>query len=362
MNLEFPFNSLSFGQISCNITYELYKRGIQPNIFPISQPDLSAFDKLPDEFKNWLAAGMNGAVKKFKKDYQYLKLWHISQSCHHLSEPSALLTFYELDSPTDLEVNILNQFSKIFVTSTCSKTIFCDYGVKTPIVYVPLGFDNLHFAHIENPRKLDGVVSFILVGKAEKRKHTEQVIRAWCRKFGGDHKYRLHLHVTNPFFQPDQMNAFYARVFDNNRPPFNITIFNFVQKNSEFNGYLNAADIVLDLSGGESLSLPSLTAVAIGKHAVVHNCSAFKDWAKEENAVLVNPSGKEPAYDGVFFHPNSGYNAGNIYTFNDDDFITGCEAAIKRFEKNPINEAGFKLQETHSYKKGVDIILENLKD
>ena len=48
--------------------------------------------------------------------------------------------------------------------------------------------------------------------------------------------------------------------------------------------------------------------VAMGKHSVTLNASGYKQWANEENSVLVNPSGKVPVYDGMFFHEGQPYN------------------------------------------------------
>ncbi|NJO59118.1 MAG: hypothetical protein HC836_12520 [Richelia sp. RM2_1_2] len=116
------------------------------------------------------------------------------------------------------------------------------------------------------------------------------------------------------------------------------------------------------MSGGEGFSLPSFHAVGLGKHAVLHNCSAISDWANEENAVLVNPSNKTEVYDGMFFHPNQPFNQGNIYDWNEDEFISACEKAITRFENSQCNENGVKLQEEYSWDKTVNTILKTINE
>ena len=42
---------------------------------------------------------------------------------------------------------------------------------------------------------------------------------------------------------------------------------------------------------------------------------------------------------------------GNIYTFDEDAFIDGCEKAVERYRENPINTAGIALQNDFSYAK-----------
>ena len=42
--LEAPLNSLSFGNVSYNIIRELHKKNVELGLFPIGDPDLSAYD------------------------------------------------------------------------------------------------------------------------------------------------------------------------------------------------------------------------------------------------------------------------------------------------------------------------------
>ena len=131
-----------------------------------------------------------------------------------------------------------------------------------------------------------------------------------------------------------------------------------MQKNSLYNDFLNSGNIIIGMSGGEGWGLPEFQSVALGKHAVILNATAYKEWATPENAVLVEPNGKTEAYDGVFFKKGSPTNQGNIYTFDEGDFIEGCEKAIERYKSNPVNTEGLKIQEDFTYSKTVDSIME----
>lgn len=358
LNFEGVINPLSFGFVTNGLLKEFFRRKIDFNFFPINgNLDWSCFDKVDDDYKNYVNNSNNNAIKKFNISDKSFKLWHINQSWHKLSKKeNYLLTFHELDQLSDEETNILNSYDKIFVTSKFSKTVFEDYGVKRAIVYVPMGVDNEIFYDLKQPRPFKDIIVFSIFGKAEKRKRTEQTVQSWVKKYGGNHKFKLHLYITNPFFKPEQMNQIYGQIFNNGPKPFNVDIFPYLPTNSHLNSAYNSTDIVIDMSGGESVSLGSLNCVAMGKHAVVHWNTGIKDWATEENVVLVKPNGKESVYDGIFFHPNSKYNIGNIYTYDTDIFLNACDLAIKRFESNPVNEAGKKLQESYSFKTGLDVI------
>lgn len=367
LNCELIYNPLSFGNVSLGITYELYKRGIAPNIFPISgQVDISAFDKLDDDFKLYLQSCLNKAPKNFKKTLPSFRLWHISQSWSKVSEPSSLLTFFETDGLTDTEVNILNSYNRIFVTNTYHKKIFEECGVESPVIFVPLGFDSIHTKKFNKPYYTDGSIVFSLFGKIENaRKRTGKIIKSWIKKFGckpvGEKvKYRLHLHVNNPFFTPEEMNKTFAEIFDNQPPPINVQIHSLVKTQTELVDCYNAANVIIDM-GNEALSLPSLNAVGIGKHMIAHNCMALSDWAPKAGAIMVNSNSKIPADDGRFFIRGAPFNQGNFFDFSEDEFICACEESIKRVETNPFNEKGLYLQKEYSFEKGVDVILENIK-
>ena len=51
----------------------------------------------------------------------------------------------------------------------------------------------------------------------------------------------------------------------------------------------------------------------------------------------MNPSGKIPVYDGMFFQEGTPYNQGNIYDFDEDEFIEACEKVIERVKASRVN-------------------------
>jgi hypothetical protein len=130
-----------------------------------------------------------------------------------------------------------------------------------------------------------------------------------------------------------------------------------MQKNSMYNDFLNSGNIILGMSGGEGWGLPEFQSVAIGKHAVILNAHGYKSWSNSENSTLVEPNGKTEAYDNMFFHRGQSFNQGNIFTFDENDFISACEKAVEKVSKNKINEAGLKLQEEFNSSKFAESVL-----
>src|SRR5882724_5889349 len=116
----------------------------------------------------------------------FFEIWTIYGFENFVSNKTLFLTFYELDSPTEVELNILNNQNKILVSNKETQEIFQRFGIQPEVTYCPLGFDTQNF-HLTGKRYYNPeIVVFGVFGKFEKRKHHEQLIKAWIKKFGGD--------------------------------------------------------------------------------------------------------------------------------------------------------------------------------
>ena len=347
-----PINSLSFGNVSFNLLREMFKKGMDVSIFPISNPDVSSFSPIEPDLKSWIEESINNRFKKVSPENHTLQLWHLNGSENRISKSQTLYTFYELDSPTDSERSLAKLQDNIIFSNSMSANMFGDNASC-----VPLGFDESFF----NTGKtyLEKKIHFGIMGKLEKRKHTEKIIKSWIKKYGNNYNYQLTCCITNPFYKKEQMESAIAQITDRKNYG-NVNFLPFMPKNSQVNDYLNAIDIDLGgMSGAEGWNLPSFNATCLGKWSIVLNCSAHKDWAKEENCILVNPSGKEPVYDKIFFKEGSEFNQGNIYTFDDEEFISAMESA-ENMCKNT-NEKGKLLQKEFTYEKTLNSIIEIIK-
>ena len=360
LNVTAPINTLSFGFCTWNILQEFFAREQDYDFFPpTNQLDFSSYPKTTEDFKSHVILKSRFAKEKYSRDNPEFKLWHIAQSEPAIGKKITLMTFFELDSLTATERNTLNNQDNILVTCKETKRVFEESGVTSPVIYCPLGFDKKHFYPINKTVYPDKRCVFSLFGKFEKRKGHQKVIQAWIKRFGKNRNYMLHAHIYNPFWRNGPQDyAAVQQMLTNGDRPFNVAFQPFVGTLTDFNDCLNAASIVIDMSGGEGFSLPSFHALAIGKHGVIHNCSAMSDWATNKNAVLVPSSGQIEAYDGVFFKPGMEYNQGNIYDFDTDAFIDACEKAEARWLSNPVNKEGLKLQKEFTWEKTVDTILQ----
>ena len=350
-----PVNNVSFGNVSLNILREMFNRGMRVAHFPIGNPDAAVYDRLSPEFRQWLQDCINNRFKVLNKDLPTLQLWHINGSENRITSKQYLVTFYEVDSPTLVEKNLVDIQDKVFFSSNYAADSFRNIGCNN-VSSIPIGFDPDF--HKTNKKYLEGKIHFGLMGKFEKRKHTAKILKLWAQKYGNNYNYQLSCCITNPFMKPEELNASIHQALDGQRYG-NINFLPFLKTNSEVNELLNAIDIDLTgLSGAEGWNLPAFNATALGKWSVVLNATSHKDWATKENSILVEPSGKIPSHDGRFFHNGADFNQGSIYDFDSEEVSNAFDIAESRVGQE--NEQGAKLQEEFSYSKTLDAILDGI--
>lgn len=355
LTLHIALNNLSFGQTSFAILKHLYENKHNVKLIPISTNiDLSS-QNISKDFTNWIKYSIETSLEKISKKDKVFKLWHINGSFESFSNNQILFSFYELDTPTKTELNIIKNNEKVIFSSKYTCDIFKAYGASN-IEYIPLFFDKNNFKRTDKKYFSDDRITFNLVGKLEKRKNHKKVIQSWLKKFGNNPKYFLQCSIFNPFLKQEDQNNLINQILDGKRY-FNISFLNYMQTNEIYNDFLNSGDIILGLSGGEGWGLPEFHSLALGKHGIFLNAHAYKDWANSENSVMVEPSEKIEAYDNIFFHKGMPYNQGNIFSFKEEDFIEACEKSISRVEKNKVNENGLKLQEIYTIDNTVSKIL-----
>jgi len=356
--LNVPINQVSFGQVSIGLLRELYSRNNSIGIFPIGQQVDFSSNEPEKEFVDWISNSIKNTLSSYSRKDKGFKLWHLNGGHESVVDNPNLFSFYELDEPTKDEINIVKNNNKVFFSSNYTIDIFKNNGCDN-VYYIPLAFDSYSFKEIKKNYFNDGRITFNLCGKLEKRKHHEKVIKSWIKKYGNNPKYSLQCAIYNPFLD-EKINSQIIGSFLEGKKYYNVNFLGFMQTNSMYNDFLNSGDIVIGMSGGEGWGLPEFHSVALGKHSVILNAHAYKDWANKENSILIEPSKKISSEDGIFFRKGINFNQGNIFDFEEDDFINGCEEAIKRVEKDKLNKEGLKLQEEFTFSKTLDSILKHI--
>ena len=357
LTVNAPINSLSFGNVSTNILRQLYKKNTELTFFPIGDNvEISAFDKIKKDFVDYLQNSTNKRFETINKNAPCLKLWHIFGSESRFSKNQSLYTFHETSDLTKIEKNLLKTQDLIFVSSNYTKKIFDINGIEN-VVHAPLGFDDDFF--ITNKEYLPNKIHFGLMGKFEYRKNTSRIIKTWLKLFGNKPEYQLSCVVNNSFLDKSKFQIEITKILEGKHYN-NINFIPPIQTNSEVNDYLNSIDIDLGgLSGAEGWNLPSFNATALGKWSVVMNATAHKDWATNDNSILIEPSRMKDAHDGIFFNKGHEFNQGQFFDISDEEMENAILSSLP-YAKKP-NLEGLKLQKTTTYENTVDIILSAIK-
>jgi glycosyltransferase involved in cell wall biosynthesis len=358
--LNVPVNSSSFGQVSLAILRELFYKSIDPVVFPIAgsiDPLDECLAEEPDGFVEWLKKCERRSLLHDRGTPSF-KLWHLNGSLESFSKSQALMTFYECNEPTPEEKNAAKN-NKLIVTNNHTHNIFKAEGIDSTVI--PLGFDHHNFEQTNKKYFDDDRICFNLCGKFEKRKNHRKIIKAWVKRFGNKSQYYLQCALWNNFFsEEDNKNNFVSCV--EGKSYFNVQFMSYLPSNKLYNDFLNSGDIVIAMSGGEGWGLPEFQSLCLGKHAVVLDAHAYKDWANKENSTLVSPSGEMDVYDGFFFKKGAPFNQGTFCDFDEDEFIDGCEKAIGKLQENKVNQSGVKLKNKFNYKYTAEKIIETLND
>jgi len=349
-------NSLSFGNVSYNLMREISKSGIKVSFFPFGDKlDFSAFDKIDEDFKQWVVSSSQERFNTVDKEMPCLTQWHINGSENKIGKSQTLFTFHETDEVTSVEKSIVNLQDACVFSSNHSKKIFQSRGCQN-VSSASIGFDQDFESTGEE--YLPDKIHFGLMGKFEKRKQTGEILKAWVKKYGNDYRYQLSCCINNPFFKPDQMNQIIAQTLDN-KVYGNVNFLPHLKTNSEVNEFLNAIDIDLTgLSGAEGWNIPAFNSTALGKWSIVMNHTSHKDWATNKNSILIEPDSSDEIYDGSFFIKGHIFNQGNMNFITEDKMINAFETAEKKCKS--INKEGLKLQEKFTYSKTLKQLLKTL--
>lgn len=371
IGLHLPINTVSFGQVSTLLLRTLYDREKAGNLpfdiylFPVGGVDLSSQSGLTQEFTNWIQSKIAKAFESYHRSIPLFKLWHFNGSLESFSDKQTLLTFYELDNPTRVELNVVKNH-RVVMSSQYAVNVFKLFGVD--VGFLPLAFDSYNYKVLDKQYHTDGRIVFNLCGKLERRKHHAKVIQAWIKKYGGNPRYALQCATYNVFLgaNPQECdrnnNELIRQLLQGQEKPFNVAFLPHMRENAVYNDFLNSSNIIIGMSGGEGWGLPEFQSIAMGKHAVILNAHSYKTWVNESMATLVQPTGKISAVDNVFFKQGEPFNQGQIFDWSEDEFIAACETTIRKVEANKVNTAGLTLQEEYNKEKFTDSVLKLIHD
>lgn len=135
----------------------------------------------------------------FKANSPSLFIFHDQFASQFTGIPRIVFSVFELDRISNGSKNMLNQCDMVFTTTKAHKEILEKCGVKTPVHVVHEGINTLDFNMYPcKPLINTGKPTFITVGKNEKRKNTDKIIKAFI-DVAMYKETTLICHTFNPF-------------------------------------------------------------------------------------------------------------------------------------------------------------------
>lgn len=205
-------------------------------------------------------------------------------------------------------VDILNTLDGVCTASQWGADVLKKNGVTAPLYVVPGGVDSKIFN--SSTRNLDSKrFKFLHMGKAENRKGTSLVIKAFNEAFQGDRRVRLSLFIDNPHLRAFDADMFLSELQKDlglGHPITNIDVRHFEQ---DIVSIYNTHHAAVFASKAEGIGLPIVEAMASGLPTIVPFNTGITQYATEQNAILLKGEDleEEPIFDLNFFANKGGF-------------------------------------------------------
>ena len=299
ININCPIGKTGYGITSLNIIKQLHLLGADVSLFPIgNNMELNGEEEKP------IIQKMLSGVDTFDKDAPCLKIWHQHDLASRIGSGEYFCyPFFELDTLNTRERHHINTCDHIFTSSSWAKNILLNNNISIPITIAPLGVDTNIFK-IPNKIKLDtGSYVFGHVGKWEKRKSQDFLLRAFELAFEVNDNVELRLLPHNMFLRKEE-EAKWLDLVRNNKLKDKIKIYNRLPTQYQLADFIYNIDCGVFLSRAEGWNNEILEFMAMNKPIIATNYSAHTEYCTENNSYLVHVEDQEIAEDGKWFFGN----------------------------------------------------------
>jgi glycosyltransferase involved in cell wall biosynthesis len=311
INLMTPINSLGYGVAGLNI-YKSLLELTDVGLWVIGGPEVYS----PEDYQ-LLQRGFSTA-RMWDNKAPCVKIWHQHDMAQFAGRGKRIgFPFFELDKFTKQEIHSLNSLDSIFVTSQWAKEIILSETSIKEVGVVRLGVDQNIFSL--KPKEHEDKTIFFNCGKWEIRKGHDVLVDLFNKAFTKQDNVELWMMCSNPFLS-EKENMEWQNLYLNSNLGSKIKIIPRVRTHQEVYNIVEKIDCGIFPSRAEGWNLELLECMACGKQVITTNYSAHTEFCNKDNAYLVDVSDKEIAYDGKWFHGNSGYWA-TIGKQEQDSFI-----------------------------------------
>jgi len=352
LNAVMPINRTSYGVVSYYILKYLKEAGVHVSLFPVGPVDISSFADQGFDFLEEF--GQNAS--SFKYDAPCLKIFHQNLLGEFVGRGKHVAySFFEIDPLTERDVHHINSVDKFISPSNWAKKVCENSGVTVPI---SIAAPSVELSLITNDNKPSGeTIKFLHIGKWEERKCHKEMIEAFGEAFDPFDDVQLDLVCYNPFCNDEEHTKWFD-VVRSSKNGHKINVLNPLQLHSQILNLYNDYHVYVSLSRAEGYDLPLIEAMSNGLLCVGTNSAAHKDYLTDDNCILVQPSGREKAFDGKWFLGESEWDK-----FDTEDFVGAFVKAKEEIEKGCSEkvEAAKQTALGNSWEKTVEKIIGELE-
>ncbi|MGA8260699.1 MAG: glycosyltransferase [Arenicellales bacterium] len=210
---------------------------------------------------------------------------------------------WETSRIPERELAYLDGAEEIWIPSTWGKSILEANGVDPHrISVVPEGVDEGQYRPMHADRGVAGrKFRLLCVGKWEKRKGIDVLLRAYARAFAPGEPVELVLHCHNANRPGLHMRAV---VDDLHLPPHPSILYSAPVPEARMPLLYNGCDAFVLPTRGEGWGLPIIEAMACAKPVIVTRCGAHLDFVNDGNAYLIDVKAMVRVDDADNFDPS----------------------------------------------------------
>jgi glycosyltransferase involved in cell wall biosynthesis len=158
--------------------------------------------------------------------------------------------------------------------------------------------------------------SFLSIGKWEYRKQQDQIVEAFSKAFTKSDNVKLYISMDNPFIDISEKKNKYKATLG---PKVNII--DRVKNHAVLARLIQQSYCFVAPSLAEGWNLPLLESMACGKFTIATNYSGHTEFCDKNTTLLLEPTGKVPALDGMWFRENSKTNCGKWITYDEEQLV-----------------------------------------
>lgn len=296
ININCPIGTTGYGITSLNIVKHLYQKNIDISLFLIGNNIELNF---PEEKTLIQKLHSNGG--SFDYNAPCLKIWHQNDLALKIGNGDYYsFPFFEIDTLSEKDKHHLNYCDHIFVASEWAKNILIDNDIKKPIYVAPLGVDQNIFSIPDDQLRIKDNYIFFHIGKWEKRKGQDFLIKAFESAFNTNDNVELRLLPHNPFLTKEEESAWF-KLIENCKLKDKIKVYNRLPTQQHLAKFIFSGDCGVFLSRAEGWNNEIPECMSLNKPIITTNYSAHTEYCNSNNSFLIDIDELEVANDGKWF-------------------------------------------------------------